>query len=427
MVLFHSYINSERLQYVLHTVFTERLGIPFTLTHEVNSIDHSMTVINYSPQKIENTWNILPDSLLSESNLETKNNNYLNPKDSPLQYPNSDFDVFSAIFYHLSRYEEYLDSDKDQHLRFKFQNSTLYKNNLLQFPVVDAWINQIKLRLIEMGVEKTAFKKQTFSTQASIDIDSVFAYKGKGLLRFIGAVSNAFLSLNFEELKKRISVVLMGTKDPNDNFDYQLKTLNQKSCNYFIQVGKYGSFDKNVSPKNVEFKAIINQLYTNNHNIGVHPSYASFNTKDVIESEILTLKNITGKEVKLSRQHFLRFSLPETYQILIELGITEEHSMGYSQMPGFRAGTALPFYWFDLKNNQSTHLKIVPFVCMDVAYKNFLGMNDAQCIENSKGLKKTCKDLNLPFTFVFHNESLSEHRGWENWRKVFEYWLSEED
>jgi hypothetical protein len=410
---------------VLQTVFNERLGIPFQLIDDFNAANLKHPIINYSKESIENAWNILPDSLLAESQIENKNNNYL--KLTTLEHPKSDFDVFSAIFFHLSRYEEYLDTKKDKHLRFDFQNSVLFKNNALLIPVVDVWIAEIKSRLIEMGMDKNAFKNQVFSTQASIDIDSVFAYKGKGVIRFIGSISNAFLSLNFEELKKSISVVLMGYKDPNDNFDYQLATLNNKTCNYFIQVGKYGSFDKNVSPKNVEFKAIINQLLAGNHKIGIHPSYASFNKKEVIESEIQTLKHITQQDIKHSRQHFLRFSLPETYRILNELGIDEEHSMGYSQTPGFRAGTALPFQWFDLKNNKTTQLKIVPFVCMDVAYKNFQKMNHQECLEVSKSIKMTCKDLNIPFTFVFHNESLSEHRGWENWRKVFEYWLSEEN
>jgi hypothetical protein len=410
---------------VLHTVFTERLGIPFQLIQETIKGENNLPIINYSPTILENAWNILPDQLLSESHIENKNNNYL--KLTHLEHPKTEFDVFSAIFFHLSRYEEYLETEKDQHLRFNFHNSVLFKNNALLNPVVDVWIAEIKSTLIEMGIDKKAFKTQQFSTQASIDIDSVFAYKGKGLIRFIGSVCNEFLTLNFGELKKRISVVLMGRKDPNDNFDYQLEVLRNKTCKYFVQVGKYGSFDKNVTPNNAEFKAIVKKLLDKNHHIGIHPSYASFNKKEVIEKEIQTLKNITQLDIKHSRQHFLRFSLPETYQILIELGIEEEHSMGYSQTPGFRAGTALPFNWFDLINNQITQLKIVPFVCMDVAFKNFYKMNDQQCLDKSKLLKKTCKDLNIPFTFVFHNESLSEHRGWENWRKVFEYWLSEED
>ena len=67
----------------------------------------------------------------------------------------------------------------------------------------------------------------------------------------------------------------------------------------------------------------------------------------------------------ISRQHFIRFTLPDTYRQLINAGIKEEFSMGYGSVNGFRASVALPFYWFDLEKNEATSLLVYLFCFMD--------------------------------------------------------------
>ena len=50
-----------------------------------------------------------------------------------------------------------------------------------------------------------------------------------------------------------------------------------------------------------------------------------------------------------SRQHFIRFNLPQTFRHLLDGGIREDFSMGYGSINGFRASVASPFYWYDLE------------------------------------------------------------------------------
>jgi hypothetical protein len=49
------------------------------------------------------------------------------------------FDIFSASFYLLSRYEEYINPHYDLHNRFKAEESLAFKNGFLQIPLVDLW------------------------------------------------------------------------------------------------------------------------------------------------------------------------------------------------------------------------------------------------------------------------------------------------
>ena len=115
--------------------------------------------------------------------------------------------------------------------------------------------------------------------------------------------------------------------------------------------------------------------------------------------------------------------MPNTYQNLIQIGISKDFTMGYSKIYGFRAGTSKPFYWYNLVLEKETELMLIPFCTMDVVHKQFLNQNIEQTISISEKLKQNLKSINGYFCFVFHNESLSEHRGWQGWKKVFEQWL----
>jgi hypothetical protein len=425
LVLFHTQHRSERLSYVLNYVFRDRLGLDYQLIDDTHP-SYSHAHFSYSDSSESHPFQIVPNGILQEEHIiehaftESLIHPYLNTRylEKPLSYP----DIFSAIFYHLSRYEEYFNTP-DQHGRFKFEDSCLYQNSLLLTPVVDIWMDQFKKDLIaRCGFKESDFKAQSHSTVCTMDIDSVFTYKGKGLLRTLAALSKDLLLFNFSEIKKRLSVLVLNTPDPNDVFDDLLDQIQSKQAQFFIQVGKYGRFDKNLPPSHKGFQNIIQELEQNGHTVGIHPSYQSDSDAAIIQQEKTELESILKKQVTQSRQHFLRFSLPKTFRVLLALGIEKEYSMGYSEHPGFRAGTAMPFKWFDLENNSSTELEIHPFSVMDVAYKHFQNMGVLKTIEASGEIKDICSALNLPFVFVFHNESLSGHRGWENWDQVFKFW-----
>ncbi|MAJ05326.1 MAG: hypothetical protein CL827_00495 [Crocinitomicaceae bacterium] len=98
--------------------------------------------------------------------------------------------------------------------------------------------------------------------------------------------------------------------------------------------------------------------------------------------------------------------------------------MGYSDRVGFRAGTCTPFKFYDLENETTTDLKIVPFSYMDGVLNDHLKYSGKSSIEIVRNLKNNVKKVNGVFTSVWHNESLSNLDRWKGWREVFEStWL----
>lgn len=421
LVLFYSSFKSPRLEYVLNYLFNQRLGLEYTWINTLESPDiESKIHISYSDSSFKHAWNIQPDNLLKDSQISesvhTQNYKNLNNCNDP----------FACIFFHLSRYEEYLTQHLDQHGRFPHQQSILFipGKGIAQLPIVDLLVIQIATQLSQ--ILKTAVRPLDSpfgGTCPTLDIDSAFAYKGRSIYRQIGAISKDILRFRWSECFKRLLVLGKLKNDPNDNFDYQQSVLDNTKAHYFIQCGPFGKFDKNIPLSNPDFQAIIKQLIHNGHEIGLHPSYGSDSHTDKILQEKKLLESTFQIHVKHSRQHFLKMRMPQTYRALIACGIEFDWSMGYSEEYGFRAGTAAPFKWFDLEKNCSTMLTIVPFFVMDVVFKQFKVLNPAQTIERTLEMKQWLKANNLPFVFVFHNESLSQHRGWKGWSLVFEKWV----
>jgi hypothetical protein len=115
----------------------------------------------------------------------------------PTQFLN--FDVFAASFYLLSRYEEYLPHKKDEHLRFKAENSLAFQNQFLEIPLVDMWANligeMIKKQYPQCKDNELA-PKQKFEIINTIDIDFAYRYKGLSMFRNLKKAIRYIISIH---------------------------------------------------------------------------------------------------------------------------------------------------------------------------------------------------------------------------------------
>jgi hypothetical protein len=94
--------------------------------------------------------------------------------------------------------------------------------------------------------------------------------------------------------------------------------------------------------------------------------------------------------------------------------------MGYASQPGFRAGIAMPFLFFDLVKDETTTLTIHPVTLMDVTMKDYLRLNPVESLEKIKKMIRIIQQVNGEFVSLWHNESLGNTGRWEGWRPVYE-------
>ena len=426
--------TTNRLHYIFDLIIKDLLGISFKLTTDNETFtSYNGPKFHYGNNQFWNEPFQKATSLLFEHDITEKELKIVDYKDVKAFFPVYNdksvfpFDIFAASFYLVTRYEEYLPHINDKHNRFQAKDSILFKMNMLEKPLINIWA-------IELGNILTAIypdlqlKKKTFTFVPTYDVDAAWSYKNKGIFRTVASSARDLLNFDFQEFKRRWNVILGKELDPFDTFDYQIQL--QKELNlhplYFILCGEYDLNDKNISLRNTNFQNLIKRL-GDYAKVGIHPSYNSYLNKEKVKMEIDRLSNVLNREITMSRQHFLRLRMPLSYQILIDMDITDDYTMGYATLPGFRAGIADTFRFFDLEHDNVTNLNIHPFAVMDGTMRDYLELNTDESYEKVTKLIQEVKNVNGTFILLWHNETLSGEKRWEGWitlyRKIIDYAL----
>ena len=432
-VLIYSKFTSPRLAFVCYQVFDSWLGLKSSITSSLEAfLQHEGIRINYSNERIHQLELFLPASeLLKVGPIQEIKYNTLKYNKIPalfeINIPNSTlpFDLFATIFFHLSRYEEYLPYQADHHQRFTFKESWGFQNDCLHIPVVDQLVTILEQQL-EKVYPQINTKKRSFSFKPTYDIDMAWAYRHKGMARTTGGVLKDLSKGNKERLKERWEVLAQNKIDPFDTYKHFQQWEEQYSLTsiYFFLLGDYSQYDQNIAATQPIFRQLIQRIATTNKT-GIHPSYQSNTSLKILDLEINRLKNITKQSITKSRQHFLKLHLPETYRNLLKYNIKEDYSMGYAGQIGFRAGTSLSFYWYDLRLEAMTSLVVHPFQIMDVTLKEYLHLTPEQAKLRISEMIKTIRSVNGTFCSLWHNSSFSSIGRWEDWEQVYIHLLEE--
>ncbi len=418
--------TTNRLRYIMEELFKRMLGLDLEITNDKEAfMAYDGPKLNYSNRQFQDELFFYATPLLFERRIKPQKIKMGVFEEVPHFYisnNNSDipFDLFAASFFLMSRYEEYFDKPKDLHQRFQAEESLAYQNDFLELPVVDLWVQQLKKVLLTYYPD-LPIQKEPYAFIPTYDIDNAYAYRRKGLLRSIGGYINDLRHWNWDNIGLRTNVLLGREKDPYDTYEwlFSIQEYYRLRAIYFFLVGEYGSYDKNISIFDPTYQTLI-QFIGDFCEVGIHPSYQSNESTQRLAREVGNLTNVIKKEVRKSRQHYLKLDVPTTYENLIELDIYQDFSMGYSSQVGFRAGTASSFYFYDLSLEVKTRLRIYPFTLMDVTLKNYLQLDIHQALDKSKTLIDTIKGVDGLFLTIFHNSSFCDREGWEGWKEMYE-------
>lgn len=419
---------TPRLQYTLDVVLKQLLGLDFQVISDFDLFKQdSSPKINYGLKRTSPSEVSIPaHSLLYESDIKEQEITIGKYLDLPvffcfnLEESDFPFDLFAMTFYSISRYEEYLNFEKDSFGRFSAKGSLAYKNEFLHLPLVNLWAQKLgKLLLLKYPTLTISPKKYSFFP--TYDIDHAWAYLHKGLLRTVGSSIKDIIRIDLRNLKNRALILANSKKDPYFTFNYlgDLRRKYNLKPIYFFLLANWGKYDMNNSLKSKSLENLIREI-SNNYSVGIHPSYRSNIDTHLIQIEKERLEKITGQPISKSRQHFLILKFPETYRQLIKSGIREDYTMGYASEIGFRASIANSFYWYDLENESPTNLLIHPFQVMDVTLNQYLKLNPEDVFEAVSPIIENCKLVGGTFTTLWHNSSLTEEKNWSGWRVVYE-------
>jgi hypothetical protein len=331
-------------------------------------------------------------------------------------------DILSTILFMLSRWEETIKIKKDRYGRFPADLSLAYKNSFLDRPIIDEYVIVFVFWLQRLLPQWNPIpKKPLILLTHDIDHIQEFSNPIKILKPYMKSilVKNDYRS--FIEISK--SIIQEKNSLVNSRYFKAIYQLSQLSKEFgfrniiFFQATSHDRYDSGYEIERKEIKVLLSDLIKNGSEIGLHASFYSYNNLERLLCEKSRLEKVIDTPIKIARQHYLRFNVPETWEIHEKAGIVYDSTLSYAQCEGFRCGTCKPFKPFDFIQNRELNILEIPLIVMDTSLKNYrhLSVNKAENVIMS--LAQKCKNVEGLFTILWHNTSIIGD--WSEWGKMY--------
>jgi hypothetical protein len=438
--------NLQERTYVLEVLLGEFLQLDYKLQVNADYIHYEISLDNSSRVIIEDHFfsKYAEDlTYLNEKHLPVSiqfaQNQFLPEKDIPVIY-GSDYlaitekgegnkeiicgiDVFASAFFMLTRWEEYVNKEKDKLQRFSGRSSIAYKNNFLHRPVVNEYASMLRQMLVFLG-HPVPPPSRKFSAYITHDVDNPL--KWYSLVRTIRVltgdlIKRGSIKLFLSDMVDWFRTITGMKKDPFDTFDYLMtfsERLKTRSYFFFISEDKSSRTSKSYKITHPFIKKLIAEINDRGHHIGFHPGLSTFNNPERWMKQLNHLKDNVPQKILTGRQHYLQFEIPYTLQIWNDAGMLWDSSVSYDDEVGFRAGSCYAYSVFNFHTRKKLKLKERPLIIMDKAL--VLDHKEAsadQLIEYSKTLIHNTRKYNGDFVFLWHNHSFNLPE-WEEYKIV---------
>lgn len=428
--------------YIFNIFFHEFLGIDYTLKfHELCSYKIVLESGRYVEFKdaffsaFDEEQGYLDKRNLPEKVLSDKNP-FRPEKDEIVLFGDESFnqsedivkcgnDIFAASFLMLTRWEEYVIIDRDAHQRFPDAQSCAQRLHFHKRPVVDEYAYMLVNIFNFLGVEKRPAKQ--YQLILTHDIDDIERYSS--LYKFFRALTGDLskrksLRLFIRTFIDFFQIRMKLKKDPYDQFDFLMNLAEKNNLHaffYFIPEVK-GESDMRYDFFAPKVKQWIHNILKRAHGVGIHGSLKSFNAYSYYKEERDRFREIY-ENVSHNRQHFLKFSVPDTWQILEEAGMVSDTTIGFVNDWGFRAGTCSSYPVFNILRREILNLTEYPLIVMDTALKRKYGNFKDMYGELKKAYEIT-KKYNGDLVILWHNSNIN-HYEWKGAKEFLEKAIKE--
>ena len=273
------------------------------------------------------------------------------------------FDVFAATFYLITRYEEYLPHVKDGLNRFDEKQSLCIKRGFVETPLVDLWLLALFEELVKffpaLSMDHTS--EETF--MPIVEVVSPFKYLHLSVVNNLVTFGNALYHLNFWALLEQPLVLLGFRKDPWDIFrEYKDLFYTAKfKTRFFFLFSKESDLDRGISIRNTTFQSLIKGV-ADYFEVGLLASFPANKKGKQFVKERKGLNLLIHRTIQKIRYAWGVSTVNESYRNLIMQEVEADFSLGFPTIMGYRASTAVPFYYYDLANEMTTSLRVFPVV-----------------------------------------------------------------
>lgn len=384
MILVYCSNITPRKEYIFKHIFKRLMLQEFNFTSDVSKfVSHSGIKFSYGTKPLGEELFIWSHGLLDENGIDNYEIEYHSWDHLPVFFKAPDsstipFDIFAASFYLLSRYEEYLPQVKDDLGRYSAKESVAVKGNFIMLPLVDLWVRKF-LTLINQSFEVNLIREQQLKTTVAIEVASFYKYASRGVIDNFIMFWQHLKRLRVKRILTQFLVLLGLQTDPYDNYERLIEIIKvrwkkkRKPCSsnddmiFFFHLGNYNRIDNGTVYRYRKYRESIKKI-ADYVEIGVRFSFLC-SDKD-LKAQSKKYEEISNRPLRKTMAAYSKIVTPGHYKRLVETEKLEDYSMGYETMPGFRASTSHPFYFYDLDYEVQTPLLIHPYA---LHYKSVSG------------------------------------------------------
>lgn len=345
-------------------------------------------------------------------------------------------DIVASTYFLISRYEEMIRPEvRDIHGRFTGKESVAYKARFIQRPIVEEYGKILRYYLRQAGVqvfEPPALLQRVYLTH---DVDKLAHYRNLksvagAILRICKSPQNTLTALKtyFGSINNDPWFTFPWLISQKNNLtqaatsDTEIKTI------YFIKCG--GGNSKEDQPvqhiKDRNYRHLFKMIKKESSLIGLHPSYRAGTDLSLIAQEKVLLEKVLRQKVVFTRNHFLCSREPDDFNTLIKNEFTDDFTMGYADVAGFRLGTCRPVRWIDPGTIKLTPLLLHPLIIMDntLTDEKYMNLKIDKAFTYCKNLVDEVKKYHGELILLWHNTSLeknSENYHRELYQRIISY------
>ncbi len=335
-------------------------------------------------------------------------------------------DIFASAFFMLSRWEECVVKAEDYHRRFPVSAALAFKNGFLNKPVVNFYLVMLRCMLEYLGYyhEKAGV---SFSFVLTHDVDALLKWLDwSHVWRTISGdlFKRHQLGLSIQRLQEFRAIRQGKQPDPFDSYDLlmdEAELLGTRARFYFMSSRPSRAFEDNhspYSPFHSGAQRIFARIKSRGHIIGFHPGYTTYNNKELWQVQRAVLQNASGCLITEGRQHYLRFQVPDTWQLWADMGMVLDSTCAYSACEGFRCGTGHTYSVFNILTRQKLKLKEQPLIFMDTATNTTGWEPNSPTLNTLFSLIETARNVDTPITLLFHNSTFADQSVLPAYQKI---------
>ena len=300
-------------------------------------------------------------------------------------------DLIYNTFFFISRAEEVINKQRDEHGRFAAAFSVLGEHNRLMVPTLDEYA-----RLVMKAVGQPLPPSGFSHIYLTHDIDTIAHYR-----HLRGALGGLW--------RGEWRQVLRSWRDIEEDPAYTFPWLVEQDSRvplaekiYFVKHSFGKGYDyPQYNHHSPDAHRLRKFLEWNKVTIGWHSSYYGVGS--------IEQRSKRRDELSVHRSHYLNCSI-ENMRKLVSLGITDDYTMGFADQAGFRLQTSRAVLWIDPERMQLTELVLHPLIIMDVTLssKNYMALDQVEATYVCQQLIDKVRLHNGDLCLLWHNTSINQ-------------------